>query len=116
MRKCWVCHPDGVFAPKCAQTVGNREVKFLDGFKCSQAYQKKGFTLGGVAANGVELNISSVNYIGTIKSTEKWLDASARDGRPGGRPAPRTQLVSRYQTGAVAKNWLGGDGGCRGDW
>jgi hypothetical protein len=25
-------------------------------------------------------------------------------------------LLSRYQTGAPAKNRLGGDGGCRGDW
>jgi hypothetical protein len=26
------------------------------------------------------------------------------------------ELLSRYQTGATAKNRLGGDGGCRGDW
>jgi hypothetical protein len=28
----------------------------------------------------------------------------------------RAELLSRYQTGATAKNRLGGDGGCRGDW
>jgi hypothetical protein len=26
------------------------------------------------------------------------------------------ELLSRYQTGATAKNRLGGNGGCRGDW
>jgi hypothetical protein len=32
----------------------------------------------GLAANGVEINIKLVHYIGITKSTEKWLDASAR--------------------------------------
>ena len=68
-----------------------------------------------------ELSFNIVYYNDNRKSSEKAADARGSSGMSR-REAPvelRTLdsgLLSRYQTGAPAKNRLGEDGGCRGDW
>ena len=68
-----------------------------------------------------EQTFNTVSYNDTRKASEKAADARGSSGmsRREAPLGPRTLdagLLSRYQTGAPAKNRLGGDGGCRGDW